>query len=192
MALETQNTFGGEQLAPERASAGLPWRLMVFSLVLFSFSIFVYFGIHYGYSAFLDAQSTQLSKDAATLDKKISEQSSSQDSYLGLYSRLYNLNTVLQNRSFLSNVFPLLEKYAVADVYYSNLTYSKENKTFSVHGIAKSFDALSQQVSVFEQGATAQVSAVSVKNVSVSERGVDFDIVLTLAPSFVATQRDTL
>lgn len=192
MALETQNTFGGEQTALERPSAGLPWRLMVFSLILLAFSIFVYFGIHYGYSSFLDAQSTQLTKDASALDKKISDQSSSQDSYLGLYSRLYNLKSVLQGRIFLSNVFPLLEKYAVTDVYYSNLNYSTENKTFSVHGIAKSFDALSQQVAVFEQNASAQVSAISVKNVSVSERGIDFDIVLTLAPNFVATQRDTL
>ena len=193
MSMENQNPSGGEQVAFQRSStSALPWRLMVFSIVLFAFSFLVFFGIRYGYAASLDAQSSQLTKDAAALDKKISEQSANQDSYLGLYSRIYNLKSVLQKHIFPSNGFVLLEKYSIADAYFLNENYSVEEGGFRLNGLAKTFDALAQQMAIFEQSAKAQIASVSLKDVSISEKGVQFEIILIPTQKFMEAQRDSL
>lgn len=175
---------GGGQFEPTESSAGLPWRLMVFAIVLFSFSVFVYFGIHYGYEAYLDQQDTAVNAKLEVLAKKVSQ--SDEENFVGFYSQIVNLKTVLDKHAFPSNTFKLLESKVAADAYFTNGAYSSDDHSINLHGFAKNFDALAQQISVFQQA--TEVGNVSLKDVNIGENNVSFDIILTLTPEFLAVQ----
>lgn len=175
---------GGQFAPPESVAAGLPWRLMIFAIVLFAFSVFVYFGTHYGYAAFLDQQSTDVTAKLEGLAKKVSQ--TDEENFVGFYSQIVNLKTVLDKHAFPSNVFKFLESKVTADVYFVNGSYSGDNRSVDLRGSAKTFDALASQIAVFEK--STEVTKVSFKDVNISDTGVTFEIILTLSPDFLAAQ----
>jgi hypothetical protein len=99
---------------------------------------------------------------------------------------------VLQKHIFPSNGFALLEKYSIADLYFLNEDYSVEEGGFRLRGLAKTFDTLAQQMAIFEQSAKAQIASVSLKDVSISDKGVQFEIILIPTQKFMEAQRDSL
>ncbi len=177
--------MAGGQFAPvESLSAGLPWRLMIFAIVLFAFSVFVYFGIHYGYTNFLDQQSADVNAKIEALAKKVSQ--TDEENFVGFYSQIVNLKTVLDKHTFPSNIFKLLESKVTADVYFTSGTFSSEDNSIDLRGTAKTFDSLAQQIAIFEK--STEVTKASFSDVSITDTGVTFNIKLTLSPDFLAAQ----
>ncbi len=168
----------------EDLSAGLPWRLMIFAIVLFAFSVFVYFGVHYGYAAYLDQQSADVSAKLEGLAKKVSQ--TDEENFIGFYSQIVNLKTVLDKHVFPSSIFKLLEAKTTADVYYNNAAYNADKQVVTLNGLAKSFDSLAQQMAIFEK--SVEVSNASLRDVNISDVGVTFQIELTITPDYLAQQ----
>ncbi len=175
---------GGQFAPPESLSAGLPWRLMIFAIVLFAFSVFVYFGIHYGYTAFLDQQSADVAAKIEALAKKVSQ--TDEENFVGFYSQIVNLKTVLDKHAFPSNAFKLLESKVTADVYFTSGAFSSNDNSIDLHGSAKTFDALASQIAIFEKA--TEVTKVAFNDVNIADTGVTFDIKLNLSPDFLAAQ----
>ncbi len=181
---EQQQNTGGD-FAAQGPAVGLPWRLMIFSGVLFAFSIFVYFGIKFGYTKYLDDQSVVIDGQLETLAKKINE--ADQEKFIGFYSQMVNLRTALDKHIFSSNVFRVLEKNVIAPVFFKDMSFDAENGVASLQGFADSFDSLAQQMAVFEKA--PEITKVLLENVGLQAGeggGITFAMKITLKREFLA------
>jgi len=171
----------GNQFATETPAAGLPWRLMIFAIIFFAFSIFVYFGIRFGYESFLTARKDKLVKDTAALAKQIS--SDDQNQFVNFYSQIFNMKKVLANHEFSANIFNFFENKVAYGVYFTNAIYNAANLRLDIDGVALSNAALVQQLSVLD--ASPEVSEAVLTQMKYDEVGhVIFGIKLKFKDTF--------
>lgn len=137
-----------DQFVVDAPSTGLPWKLTVFSIVLFVFSLFVFAGMKFGYVSYLTSQQENLKKETSALAKKINPDD--QAKYVNFYSQTINLQKVLERHQFSGNLFDFLQNKTATNVYYTNASYSAEGGKLTVQGIAATSEALVQQLSVFD------------------------------------------
>lgn len=169
------------QFAAESISIGLPWRLMVFSFILFLFSIFIFAGLRFGYGTYLDAQTKVVDMDIEELAAQVSE--SEQEELLIFYSQLANLQKVLTRRDFTRNIFPFLEENTLTLVYYTEAQYSAEEGIVSLAGFSNSTKTFVEQVTLFEQA--PEIERVIIDDIGLQKGEVSFDIRLAFQPEFL-------
>lgn len=167
-----------EQFAPETISAGLPWRLSIFAIIVFSLSLMAYFGLRFGYQATIErtieSTDTALEELARTVSKE------EQDKFLIFYSQILNLKTALEKRLFISSIFPLIEKYIVNTVYFTSAQVAASDRTLTLQGVAFTFDDIAQQIGVFERA--SEIQSVSISGLRVQVGSVLFTLTLTIKP----------
>jgi hypothetical protein len=159
--------------------AGLPWRLLLFSLFLFGFSLFIFLGLRFGYGAYLDAQSEEIDGEITTLAGQVSSQE--QENLVRFYSQLVNLETVLNRHGFAANTFSFLEANTVGAVHYTNASLGVQGG-LSLIGETDSLETLVGQLAVFDR--SPDVSGVALEQVSLVEGGVSFGVQLVLKRNF--------
>lgn len=170
-----------DQFVVEAPNAGLPWRLMVFSIVLFVFSLFIFFGIKFGYATYLDSRKKNLETQTQALNKKINPDD--QTKYVNFYSQTLNLKKVFDRHIFSANVFSFLEKKTAVNVYYTNATFSSEEGTVKIQGIAANSEALIQQLSVFD--AASELKSAVLTQMNFAEGGrVNFEVEFVFRDKF--------
>ncbi|HMB17407.1 MAG TPA: hypothetical protein VKO61_00645 [Candidatus Paceibacterota bacterium] len=163
-------------------SVGTPWRLMVFSFVLFVFSIFIFFGLKFGYDMYLDSQLSALEEKSEQLSNRVTEEE--QAHFLAFYSQLNNLERILQERGFSHNVFKFLENNTIQSVYYTNANYSSSRNSVSLSGVAEGMKELVEQVSVFSD--SDKVEEAVMNDVSIQGTNqVGFEINVRFNPNFL-------
>ncbi|MCL4404008.1 hypothetical protein M1432_01550 [Patescibacteria group bacterium] len=173
-----------EQFVAEPVSVGFPWRLFVFSLVLFLLSVLIYFGLKFGYESYLQKQSDGLDTQLAQLSNQISQQD--QQQFVGFYSQLVNLKTVLGSHAFTGNVFPFLEKDTLPQVYYTDAKFSASGDVLSLTGQAASLQVLAEQTAEFEQA--SELQSATLLATSFNPGGtVNFSLQLVFNPSYLVT-----
>lgn len=170
----------GEQLIPEASQVSLPWRLMIFSLVLFIFSIFVFVGLKFGYGNFLDAQIEGADASLAALTEEIS--AGEQEEFLNFYSQLVNLENILKRRGFSQNIFKFLENNTLPLVYYTEARYSADDLSVSLSGRAASMTTFVNQMTVFENA--GEVERAIIEAVSFQKGEITFGIKLVFNRDF--------
>ncbi len=169
------------QFASETPSAGLPWRLLMFSIVFFGFFIFVYIGIKFGYESYLTSQKNAVASSTATLAREIN--ADDQNQFVNFYSQIFNLKKVFANHSFTSNIFKFLENNVAAGVYFTNATYSAASGKVDISGVATSNATLVQQLAAFD--ASPDVSEAILTQMNYDEKGqVTFGVKVTFGNSF--------
>ena len=117
--------------APAIRDIGFPWRIFLFSAFIFGFTVFIFLGMKLGYGSYLTLRGKSVDKNIAGLASKISE--SEQANLTTFYSQLINLEKVVNNHSFASNVFYFLEKNTLSGVYYYNVDFSLSERFFKNH-----------------------------------------------------------
>jgi hypothetical protein len=137
-----------DQFVVDTPNTGLPWKLTVFSIVLFVFSLFIFAGMKFGYISYLTSQQENLKKETAALAKKINPDD--QAKYVNFYSQTINLQKVLERHQFSGNLFNFLQDKTATNIYYTNASYSADGGKLTVQGIAATSEALVQQLSVFD------------------------------------------
>ncbi len=170
----------GPRFSGAPIKVGMPWRLMVFSFVLFAFSILVFLGLRFGYDVYLNSQLEALDEKVEQLSTEVSE--GRQEEFLGFYSQLSNLERVLGRRGFSHNVFGFLEENTLPPVYYSEAEYSSDTKGVRLTGAARTMKALVEQMAVF--GDASSISGVTLDSVSMFGGRVGFEISLVFSPSY--------
>lgn len=173
-----------EQFVAEPASVGFPWRLFVFSLVIFLLSLLIYFGLKFGYATYLQKQADNLDSQLNQLSTKVSAQD--QQQFVGFYSQLVNLKTVLGTHIFTANVFPFLEKDTLPQVYYTDAKFTASNYDLALTGQTASLQVLAEQMAEFEQAKELQSATLLATNFNPSGT-VGFSIDLVFKPSYLAT-----
>ena len=169
------------QLPVASITIGLPWRLMVFSFVLFLFSIFIFAGLQYGYGMYLDAQTVEVDENIAALAQQVSE--SEQEELLLFYSQLTNLQKVLDRRVFTVNTFPFLEKNTLPLVYYTEAQYITEEGVVILNGVANSMQVFVQQITLFEE--SPEVERVIIDDVGLERGTVSFGLHIAFQSEFL-------
>ncbi len=178
---ETKPAGSQEQFVAESLSVGFPWRLLVFSIVLFGLSIFIYVGLRVGYKSYLDSKSTSLDQELAKLSNSVSEQD--QQQFIVFYSQLTNLKKILADHAFGGNVFSFLEANTIPQVSYSEAKYNDTATQISLTGDASSLQMLAAQLAQFNKA--PGVSRTSLSSLSFSPRGtVSFSVDVVFVPDF--------
>ena len=173
-----------EQFVTEPAAVGFPWRLFIFSLVLFLLSVLIYFGLKFGYETYLQKQSASVDSQLSQLANAVSQQD--QQQFMNFYSQLVNLKTVFGSHVFSANVFPFLEQNTLPQVYYTNAKFTASSDDLTLAGQAASLQVLAEQMAEFEQSSELRLATLTATNFNPGGT-VSFSIDLTFQPSYLAT-----
>ncbi len=174
------NSQSNQELAAEDVAVGWPWRLLFFSFFIFLLSIFIYFGLNYGYKSYLQGQIDFYNGELAKLSSQVSVED--QERFVNFYSQLFNLQKILADHPFSSNLFRFLEKDTIPPVYFSEVAFKKADGSFTLRGISNNFENLSSQLAIFAKA--PEVAKPLLNNVSLQKDGVSFSLSLTMQPDF--------
>jgi len=167
----------------EREPTGSPgWssRLLTLSGAIFLISLFIYFGLAFGYKKYLDSKVQQLQDQIQSFGEQIP--ADEQTKIINFYSQLANLNTLLTGHVVMSPVFDWLEKNTEANVFYTKLTLNSAAGQLVLSGSAKTADDFNQQVMIFENN--PEVQKMQTGGASFSGGLWQFDATLTFAPGY--------
>lgn len=169
-------------LGPEKLPVGWPWKIFIFSIILFGLVLFIYFGIIWGYQPFLKSQEQSLDKKINEIGGQISQQD--RENFINFYSQLVNLQGLLKNHVKGSNIYNFLEKNTDQGVYYEGANLSVTEHNISLSGIARSYDNLVKQLSAFEQ--VPEISKVILQDSQSADKGIRFSIQLVFKPELLS------
>ncbi len=172
-----------EQFITEPVSIGLPWRLLIFSGVLFALSLLIYFGFSVGYESYLNSRSGDLDKQLNQLSNSVSQQD--QQRFTGFYSQIVNLKSVLSQHVFSANIFTFLEKNTLPQTSYTGAKFRTVVSNLELQGRTVSLQTLAQQLAQFEQAPEVQTAIL--KSTNFNQNGsLDFTISLTFQAGFLS------
>jgi hypothetical protein len=163
-------------MAPEKLPVGWPWKLLVFSLILFALVILVYLGIILGYQPYLQNQKQSLDKKINEIGGVISE--TDRENFINFFSQLANIEGLLNSHIKGSNIYSFLEKNTNQGVYYEGADLSVTEHSLRLEGLARSYDNLVQQLVAFEQA--PEINRVILEQSQLGEQGIRFSLKLII------------
>ncbi|MEK7146986.1 MAG: PilN domain-containing protein [Patescibacteria group bacterium] len=169
-----------EQFASVRAELGWPWKLLVFAGFIFSFSIFLYFGMLAGYKPFLNSRIKSLNESISQLGLAVKEEDRA--SFLAFYSQLVNLDKLLDGHVQGRTVFDLLERYTHPGVYYQSINVVLGNNLIRLQGVSKNYESLVEQLAIFNEVPLVERAVLDTS--AAGDTGVNFTVRLTVKPAF--------
>ncbi|KKW48236.1 MAG: hypothetical protein UY99_C0008G0004 [Parcubacteria group bacterium GW2011_GWA1_59_11] len=171
-----------EQLSREPAhTPGWSGRLLMFSATLFILSLATYLGLLFGYKPFLNSRLNRLNQEIRTMSQRIPE--ADQGKIVTFYSQLANLETVLGEHVFATEVFKLLETNIHNNVRLVRFSLETENSRVGLTGVAKSVPDITEQLRVFQT--QPAIREATLGSVSATGGGWQFDLSLKLDPKFL-------
>jgi hypothetical protein len=190
--MEFQNQNQGQQGASELnktvflegGTVGFPWRMLIFSGILFGFFLLAFAGLKFGYEMYLTNQSDSIDKEISKLETQISTEE--QKAFIEFYSQLANLETVLDEHSFGGNVLKFLESQTLPTVYYISANYVEGEQAVVLSGVSNTVEDLAAQMMTLE-------NASDVKSVVLNKMGfgtdnkVKFDMTVSFQQTFFVT-----
>lgn len=182
MPAPTPPTSLEEQFVTEAIPVGLPWRLLVFSLVIFGLSLSVFFGLKFGYAKYLDREGEITDKKIKDLAQQVKQED--QKRFINFYSQLFNLQKILDNHAFTANIFDFLERSTLGNVYYTDASFLRDGNIINLKGTAASSEAIVQQLNIFDKA--PELARVVLDQMTFDQRGqsVGFSISAAFSDEF--------
>jgi len=171
-----------EKFAGEKATVGLPWRLLIFSIFIFVLALIVYFGLSLGYQSYLNSQSADLDQEINQLGSEVSQ--SDQQRFIQFYSQLVNLKEVLDAHPFAANIFTFLERNTHTAVYYYNAEAFVKDRVLKLKGRGSSVQSVIEQLSVFDK--SPEVAKAILTELNTQKGAPEFSLTLYFSDSFFA------
>jgi len=157
-------------------SIGVPWRILVFSIILFALSLFIVFGLKFGISNYYDSRIETLDTSIDTLSQEVGQEE--QKDFAIFYSQLVNLKKVLGDHKFSVNTLSFLEKYTLPSVSFTQASISSDEEKVELEGKTSSLKKLIEQLSVFDEADGLRTKAI-VESVAFNpDGGVGFTLSL--------------
>ncbi len=175
----------GDQFVEERIPIGLPWRILVLSIVLFGFSLFIYFGVEWGYAAYLTKKEKTIDASIQQLGAQVSAED--QEKIVNFYSQLTNLKKVLDRHGFASNFFNFLERNTFGGIYYTSATFSSNGSLLALRGHGASMQSVVEQLTQFDRA--PELLKVVADQISFDKDGVSFNVTLTFRSTYFDAPR---
>lgn len=142
-----------------------------FSLIIFLFSLFLFF--------YLTIQEKKAHQEIATFEEKISnlktpEIKSLEDEISNLQKKISAFSKIIEDHSFPSQFFSILEKNTHSEVYFSDIKLDLKNPKCILSGQASNFSVLAQQLYILQN---IQFFQTKLSKISLSKEGkVDFEL----------------
>lgn len=168
-------------LGPEKLPVGWPWRMFLFSVIIFALVLLTYFGMILGYQPYLETERQSLDKKINEIGGVISE--ADRENFIKFHSQLVNIRTLLDNHVNGSNVYAFLEKNTNQGVYYEGASLSVPEHFLRLEGAARSYDNLVQQLLVFEQA--PEIKKVILEESRIADKGISFSIQIIFKPELL-------
>ena len=161
--------------------ANWPWKIFVFSLVLFGTVVGIYLGLIFGYRPYLTKQIAQKDQEILNLARSIPE--AEQQELIRFYSQLSNLQVVLGQHVMGSKLLPVLEKATNQRVYYTVMNLNVDTRELLLEGVARSYEVLAQQIESFKR--LPEIERLIVNFSDARANNVNFGMVLTFKQSLL-------
>lgn len=168
-------------LEPRKVPVGWPWRMFIFSVILFALVLFIYFGMIWGYQPYLRGERQSFDKKISEIGGAISE--ADRETLINFYSQSANLESLLNNHIKGSNIYLFLERNTNQGVYYEGAKLSVAERFLQLQGIARSYDNLVQQLVAFEQA--PEIEKVILEESRVADRGISFSLRVIFKPELL-------
>ena len=151
-------------------SAGVPWRLLVISAVLFILCIVIFLGMEFGYTPYLNGEIQKADASIADLSKTLKD--GQQKDVIRLYSQLYNVNSLYASHVYPSRIFTFLEKRILPTVRVTSLDIDISKLVLKFDAVAPDLDTVVLQVSTIQGDENIkQAVLVSSKKQDIKEGG---------------------
>ncbi|MBN2197891.1 PilN domain-containing protein [Candidatus Wolfebacteria bacterium] len=134
--------------SPEKLPVGWPWRLLIFTIILFGTAVGGYLGMKLGYEPYLKSKINNLDEEISGLTKVVGEEEQKQLSLF--YSQLINIEDLLNSHIYPSKLLNFLEKNTYSKVFYDNLNFSIKERSLTLNGNAFDYKTLAQQIKLFQ------------------------------------------
>lgn len=165
----------------KQESRGFFWREAFFYLnaVAFVFAAFCYFTIVYLINVQKQANAA-LHNDLSVYGSQ--EQRLSEERFLEQKRKIEDFARIISGRKISSNLFNIVEKHTMPDVWFSSFESSLTDNRLELTGEAENMGALSRQIRVFEENQKS-IRSVTVLNSQSLETGkVSFVLSILLSP----------
>lgn len=159
-----------ERFLKTHLTVGWPWRMFIFTLVIFLISLLGYLGLAFGYKPYLQSSIAKVESELNSLSLQIN--SKDQKSFIEFYSQVANLKSLLNTHVVTSKLFPLLESSTHQKVVYSSVNLIVQEKTLRIEGFADSYETLSAQLALYKQA--PWVEKVILDNSSLADKTIKF------------------
>lgn len=171
-----------EQLSREPPrTPGWSSDLLIFSSTIFLISLFIYFGLVYGYRNYLNSEVKTLHDQIQTFGQQVSLEE--QTKIINFYSQITNIKSLLLNHIFSSQLLSWLESNTQTNVYWSKFNLDTAGNKLSLIGQARSMNDVVQQLAIFES--KSEPKKADVRNVTYLNGLWQFDVALIFDPSFL-------
>lgn len=180
-------TQSGLRPRTDNTASGVPWRILVISIVIFGLTIVIYAGMQFGYIPYLSSQIDKVDSQFTQLSKSFNDQQ--QKDFLNFYSQLYNIKSLSGNHAYPSKVFDFIETSLYPSVKLTNLQVTVSTGEIRLEGNISDYDSLSNQLAVFKSNSNvASMSLDSSRKVDPKDGGgIFFSIKLNMNKDFFAT-----
>lgn len=159
---------------------GWPWKLMLFSLLIFAFAAVSYGGLAFGYMPYLRSQTAELDNNIAQLSRDVDPETRSR--FLDFYSQISGIQKLLNAHIKVSRLFALLETNTNTRVKYNSVKINVAQLQIDIDGAAATYEHLAQQLESFRRN--PNILGINLKDSHISEGGaIVFSLTLSLAPS---------
>lgn len=176
-----KNDGNNAQFSYESIEIGLPWKILLFSVIVFSFTVFAYFGLSAGYESYLDSRVKSLDEKIDALAEQVGQED--QQKLVSFYSQLVNLREVLSEHKFSVQTFKLLEKYTLPSVFFKKADFEADTWKMRLEGEADTLDSLIEQMSIFDSAKELESKSVLEQIGFENQRRVSFVLVVYFKPS---------
>src|SRR3989338_1636243 len=123
-----------EKFLSNKLAVGWPWRMFIFTSVMFLAAVFVYLGLAFGYKPYLQNSVSNIESELNSLSLQISPEA--QKNFIRFYSQISNLRSLLAKHVTTSKLLPLLEASTHQKVVYSSTTLIPGERTLRIEGFA--------------------------------------------------------
>ncbi|GEM_PF-3556835 len=141
----------------EELQVGWPWRIMVFSAIIFITTAGIFLGAEFGFQTYIKAEISQVDFQIDELTRSIPEEQ--QKSFLVFSAQANNIQKVLNDRYNTPAIFDFLEKNTIKNVFYKGVTFDAKELTVNIDGVAPDFNTLAQQMEIFRNATDTIVKA---------------------------------
>lgn len=175
---------GRQFSGPGSSPVGWPKRFLSFSILLFALVLFVYLGLSVGYENFLRSSINNIEGEIGELSSQISE--SQKRDLAVLYSQVTNIKGLLNEHTYASNVFNILEAMTSENVVYTNFALSANQRDIALEGLAGTYDDLVSQLALFESA--PEIEKVLLEESEFENGVIRFQMNVTLAEGVLLSQ----
>ena len=168
-------------LEREEIGAGWPWKIFIFTIIVFGTVLASYFGLKLGYRPYLNARIADIDAQITALGESVPE--AQQHDLFRFYSQILNLKELLDKHVSLAKFFALLEKNTNKKVAYETANLTTQRRELALDGVADSYATLSEQLEAFRQ--VPEIQSLVLSQSQLAEGKVRFRISAILAPALL-------